>query len=69
MWMDELDPKVQKSLNKLLVEVSKNKDLYLLEKNSSKVQMWIALALLNSKIEELSLQRENQKLKKSLKRL
>ncbi len=76
MWRDNLDQKTQKSLNKLLLEVSKEKLSYEDEKNPSRIQMWIALALVNYKIEELNLRIEGlsslqkiSKLKKSLKKL
>ncbi|MBS3163010.1 hypothetical protein J4467_03720 [Candidatus Woesearchaeota archaeon] len=71
--MDELDPKVKSSLNKLLLEVSKEKKSYLTEKKSSKIQMWVALAIINSKIDELNERipkpKETKNLKKSLKKL
>ena len=73
MWMDDLDPKVKSSLNKLLVEVSKEKNSYVSQKNSSKIQMWVALAMINSKIdalnERISKSINVKNLKKSLKKL
>jgi len=71
--MDDLDPKVKSSLNKLLVEVSKEKNSYVSQKNSSKIQMWVALAMINSKIdalnERISKSINVKNLKKSLKKL
>jgi len=73
MWMDDLDPKVKSSLNKLLIEVSKEKNSYVSQKNSSKIQMWVALAMINSKIdalnERISKSINVKNLKKSLKKL
>ena len=71
--MDDLDPKVKNSLNKLLIEVSKEKNSYVSQKNSSKIQMWVALAMINSKIdalnERISKSINVKNLKKSLKKL
>ncbi|MBS3170208.1 hypothetical protein J4223_00330 [Candidatus Woesearchaeota archaeon] len=71
--MDDLDPKVKSSLNKLLIEVSKEKNSYVSQKNSSKIQMWVALAMINSKIdalnERISKSINVKNLKKSLKKL
>ncbi|MBT3323810.1 hypothetical protein HN681_00340 [archaeon] len=71
MWRDNLDPKIKEHFEAFIKEVSKEKSLY---KESSKAQLWIAIAILNKKVSDLELKikslekknKPNKKLKKDL---
>ncbi len=71
MWRDNLDPKIKEHFEALIKEVSKEKSLY---KESSKAQLWVAIAILNKKVSDLELKikslekknKPNKKLKKAL---
>ena len=71
MWRENLDPKIKEHFEALIKEISKEKALY---KESSKAQLWIAIAILNKKVSDLelkikSLEKKNKpkkKLKKDL---
>ena len=78
-WKTELDPVVQEYLNELLKEVIEHRKAYMKARDSSKAQIWVALALLyrevcliKSEIEEIrkSLKDEKKakKLEKTLKK-
>ena len=71
MWRENLDPKIKEHFEALIKEISKEKALY---KESSKAQLWIAIAILNKKVSDLELKikslekknKPNTKLKKDL---
>lgn len=52
-WREELELLVEKNLNELILETKEYNQAILKAKDSSKAQIWTALALLNHKIKQI----------------
>lgn len=58
-WRDELDLIVNESLNELIKETKEYNFAISESKDKSKAQIWVALAILNNKINQLSIGEKN----------
>jgi len=52
-WMNNLPKKLHESLEKILEQTNKNEEAYMQAENASVGQLWVAIAHLNSKVENL----------------
>ncbi len=52
-WMDSLPNKLQDSLEKILDQTNRNEEAYMQAENASVGQLWVAIAHLNAKVENL----------------
>jgi wobble nucleotide-excising tRNase len=52
-WMDALPQKLERSLRKTLEETNRHEEEYMQAENASVGQLWVAIAQLNEKIENL----------------
>lgn len=56
-WRNNLDLVVEQNLNELINETKEYNSSISLAKDKSKAQMWVALAIINRKLNELSLEK------------
>lgn len=63
-WRKDLDSLIEHNLSELIKETKKSNSAILKSKDKSKAQIWIALALLNQKINNLKF--ENKEYEKKL---
>lgn len=59
-WREELDLIIEQNLNELIKETKEHDYAIKKSKDKSKAQIWVAMALLNHKINQLSIQKEYQ---------
>ncbi|WP_414837642.1 hypothetical protein ACK3SF_05220 [Candidatus Nanosalina sp. VS9-1] len=52
-WMNSLPNKLQESLEKILEKTNRNEEAYMEAENASVGQLWVAIAHLNSKVDNL----------------
>ena len=64
-WRDDLDLLVEKNLNELIKETKEFDYAISKANNKSKAQLWVALALINSKLNKILVQENKTKKKLS----
>lgn len=52
-WMNSLPDKLQDSLEKILEQTNRNEEAYMEAENASVGQLWVAIAHLSSKVDNL----------------
>ena len=52
-WMNSLPDKLQDSLERILDKTNRNEEAYMEAENASVGQLWVAIAHLNEKVENL----------------
>ena len=57
-WRDELDLLIEQNLKEVITETKEHDIAIRKSKNKSKAQIWVALALLNNKINKISTEKK-----------
>ncbi len=65
-WRDNLEKVVEQNLNELIRETREYDYAIKREKDRSKAQIWVALALINHKINQLDISDKNNKYTKKI---
>lgn len=52
-WIEQLPEREQNALNSLLDSVNQHEDAYMKAENASVGQIWVAMTLLNNRVEKL----------------
>ncbi len=52
-WVEQLPDRIQVSLNSLLEQVDNHEDAYMDAQNVSVGQIWVAMALMNERVQKL----------------
>jgi hypothetical protein len=65
-WREDLEKVVEQNLNELINETKEYDYAIKKAKDKAKAQIWVALALINNKINELGISEKNNKYKKKI---